>query len=73
MVSLEAKRFVDKVSYILSPGYLDGGTARQVLGFIGNGPSAIITTLGVSWPHPQTRQFQLDAYFSLSSVEEILA
>jgi len=73
MVSHEAKRFVDKVSYISSPGYLDGGNARHDIGLIGGGPSAIITTLGVLRPHPRTREFQLDAYFAFSSVEEILA
>jgi glutaconate CoA-transferase, subunit B len=73
MVSHEAKRFVDKVSYISSPGYLDGGTARQDRGFIGAGPSAIITTLGVLRPHPQTREFQLDAYFPFTGIEEIIA
>ena len=38
MVSHEPKRFVDKVSYVSSPGYLEGGDARQRHGFIGDGP-----------------------------------
>ncbi|MGE5490240.1 MAG: CoA-transferase subunit beta [Actinomycetota bacterium] len=73
MVSHEPKRFVDKVTYISSPGYLDGGDAREKFGFVGGGPSAIITTLGILRPHPETKEFQLDAYFPFSSVEEILA
>jgi len=73
MVSHESKRFVDRVDYISSPGYLDGGKAREEMGFIGGGPSAIITTLGILRPDPQTREFHLDAYFAFSSVEEILA
>lgn len=73
MVSHEPKRFVDKVTYISSPGYLDGGNSREKFGFVGGGPSAIITTLGILRPHPETREFQLDAYFPFSSVEEILA
>ena len=73
MVSHEAKRFVDQVTYISSPGYLNGGDARQEMGLVGGGPSAIITTLGILRPHPQTREFQLDAYFPFSSVGEILA
>lgn len=73
MVSHEPKRFVDKVTYISSPGYLDGGDAREKFGFVGGGPSAIITTQGILRPHPETKEFQLDAYFPFSSVEEILA
>ena len=65
MVSHEPKRFVDKVSYISSPGYLEGGDARQRHGFIGDGPSAIITTLGILRPDPVTKEFQLAAYFPL--------
>ena len=73
MVSHEPKRFVDKVTYISSPGYLNGGAARQEFGFVGAGPAAIVTTLGILRPHPRTREFQLDAYFAFSSVEEIVA
>jgi glutaconate CoA-transferase subunit B len=73
MVSHEPKRFVNRVSYITSPGYLDGGDAREQLGFVGSGPSAIITTLGILRPDPQTHEFQLDAYFAFSGIEEILA
>jgi hypothetical protein len=35
MVSHESKRFVGRVSYITSPGYLDGGDAREQVGFVG--------------------------------------
>lgn len=73
MVSHEPKRFVDKVSYISSPGYLEGGDARQRHGFIGDGPSAIITTMGILRPDPVTKEFQLAAYFPFSDVAEIRA
>ncbi|MDD2991735.1 MAG: CoA synthetase [Zoogloea sp.] len=73
MVTHEAKRFADKVSYISSPGYLDGGNARERHGFIGGGPSAIVTTLGIMRPDPDTKEFILDAWYPFSSVEEIRA
>lgn len=73
MVTHEPKRFADRVSYISSPGYLDGGNARQRHGFPGGGPSAIVTTLGVLRPHPETKEFQLDGWYSFSSPEEIRA
>lgn len=73
MVKHEPKRFAKRVSYITSPGYLEGGDARSRLGFAGNGPSAIITTLGILRPDTETKEFILDAWFSFSSIDEIRA
>ena len=73
MVAHEPKRFVDKVTYVSSPGYLEGGDARARHGFVGGGPSAIITTLGILRPHPETKEFQLDGWFAFSSADEIRA
>ncbi|NEV80658.1 CoA synthetase, partial [Rhodopseudomonas sp. BR0C11] len=73
MVTHEPKRFAEKVTYLSSPGYLDGGNARERFGFVGGGPSAIITTLGILRPDPETKEFQLDGWFAFSSVDEIKA
>ena len=71
MVTHEKKRFVEKVDYISSPGYLTGGNARDKYNFAGGGPSVIITSLGIMRPDPVTREFILTEYFPFSSVEEI--
>jgi glutaconate CoA-transferase subunit B len=47
LMAHEPRRFVEKVSYITSPGYGEGGTWRQDIELSGGGPSAVITTLGV--------------------------
>ena len=73
MAAHEPKRFAEKVSYISSPGYLEGGNARARHGFPGGGPSAIVTTLGILRPHPETREFQLDGWYAFSSPEDIRA
>ncbi|MFH1058044.1 MAG: CoA-transferase [Pseudomonadota bacterium] len=73
MAAHDKKRFAEKVDYNSSPGYLDGGDAREKAGFVGGGPSAIITTLGILRPDPVTKEFYLDAYFPFSNVEEIKA
>ncbi|GBG01370.1 3-oxoadipate--succinyl-CoA transferase subunit B [Azospira sp. I13] len=73
MVTHEPKRFVDEVDYISSPGYLEGGDARERYGFVGGGPAAIVTTLGILRPHPETKEFWLDAYYPFSSVDEVRA
>lgn len=71
MAAHEKKRFVERVSYISSPGFLRGKGERERVGFIGNGPSAIVTTLGIIRPNPNTCEFEISGWFSFSSPEEI--
>ncbi|MBR6797239.1 MAG: hypothetical protein IKM45_00935 [Opitutales bacterium] len=71
MAAHERKRFVERVDYISSPGFLDGKGARERYGFIGGGPSAIVTTLGILRPNPETCEFEISGWFSFSSPEEI--
>jgi glutaconate CoA-transferase subunit B len=73
MVGHEKKRFVEGVDYISSPGYLEGGEFRARYGFVGGGPSAIVTTLGILRPHPQTKEFELSGWFAFASLDEIRA
>jgi len=49
------------------------GDARKRRGFVGGGPSAIITTLGILRPEPESKEFRLDGWFAFSSPEEIKA
>jgi len=71
MASHESRRFMEKVDYVSSPGYLDGGDAREKAGFVGGGPSAIISTLGILRPDPVSKEFFLDAYFPFTTIDEI--
>lgn len=73
MVSHERKRFAERVSYISSPGYLDGAAGRSRYGFVGGGPAAIITSLGILRPHPVTKAFELTGWYAFSTVDEIKA
>lgn len=73
MAAHERKRFVERVDYISSPGFLDGKGARERYGFIGGGPSAIVTTLGILRPNPETCEFEISGWFSFSSPGEIRA
>jgi len=48
LMNHERRRLVDRVSFVTSPGYGDGTPGwRRDNGLLGNGPVAIITTLGV--------------------------
>lgn len=71
MAAHEKKRFVERVDYISSPGFLNGKGARERFGFIGNGPSAIVTTLGILRPNPESCEFEISGWFSFSSPGEI--
>lgn len=51
----ELQRLILRVDYISSPGYPEGSKARERYGFVGGGPSAIVTTLGILQPDLQTQ------------------
>lgn len=73
MASHEKRRFVDRVDYISSPGYITGGDDRTRYGFPGGGPSAIVTTLGILRPDPTTKEFLLAAYYEATCVDDVIA
>lgn len=73
MATHEKKRFSERIGYISSPGYLDGGDARLRRGLTGGGPSAIVTTLGILRPDPVSKEFELHGWYPFSSPEEIRA
>ena len=49
------RTLVERVDFITSAGYLDGGDAREKVGLKG-GPAALITDLGVLVPEDDTRE-----------------
>ena len=55
----ERRRFVERVSYVTSPGYGQGRTWRKDQGLVRGGPSALITTLGVFRFDAETREAYL--------------
>jgi glutaconate CoA-transferase subunit B len=47
IMSLEPRRFVERVSFLASPGYIDGAGARRAAGLDPQGPNVVISTMGV--------------------------
>jgi len=43
----EKRRFVSKLDYLTSPGWLTGGLSRHEAGFTRGGPIAVVTNLGI--------------------------
>lgn len=55
----EKRRFVERVDYVTSPGYGEGGEWRGRVGLPWGGPSAVITTLGLFRFDPSTKEMYL--------------
>ncbi len=50
------RSFVDKIDFLTTAGYLDGGDAREKLGIEGKGPTRVITDLCILEPEPGSRE-----------------
>jgi glutaconate CoA-transferase subunit B len=69
----EKHRFKERVDFITSPGFGDGGDWRERVGLPGGGPAAVITTLGVYRFDAETREMVLTSYHPRQSVESVQA
>ncbi|HEX9791001.1 MAG TPA: CoA-transferase [Kiloniellales bacterium] len=66
----ERRRLVEKVDYVTSPGYLDGGTSRRDAGLAG-GPSAVVTDRAILRPHGPDNELHLATVHPGHSIDEI--
>ena len=57
----ERRRFVERVDFVTSPGYLDGGDSRRRAGLLFGRVSRIVTTLGIFGFDPDTKRMRLEA------------
>jgi len=71
----EPRRLRERVDFITSPGYGDGGGVewRQKQGLVRGGPSAVITTLGVLRFSTSEGEAFLDTYHPFTSPEAVPA
>lgn len=65
------RRFVERLDFVTSPGFLDGGNARARAGLSGGGPSQVITDLGVLEPDPDTRELVLTGVHQGVGIEQV--
>ena len=73
MLTQDARKFVTKLDYVTSPGYLDGPGGRERAGLPRGGPSAVITDLGIYRFDPGTKEMYLESYHPGVTVEDIRA
>ena len=70
----QSKRtFVDKLDFVTSMGFGEGGDHRERLGLTGRGPVAVVTDLGVLRPDPVTKELVLVEVQPGVSVEKAVA
>ncbi|MGO9022219.1 MAG: CoA-transferase subunit beta [Syntrophobacteraceae bacterium] len=70
-MSHEKRRFVEKVDYLSSPGWLTGGEARRKAGFKRGGPMAVVTNMSVMKFDEVTKEMYLAEYYPGIEPEKI--
>ncbi len=59
----ERRRFVERVDFVTSPGYLEGGESRRKSGLLFGRVSRVVTTLGIFGFDPDENRMRLDALY----------
>ena len=67
----EKRRFVDKVDFITSPGFLAGGTSRSDSGLVAGGMYRVVTDLAVLGFDEKTRAMKIAALHPGVTAEEV--
>lgn len=73
IVKQSKRTFVEKLDFVTSVGFLDGGEARAKAGLRGKGPVAVITDLCILRPDPVTRELQVASIHPGVEPAEIVA
>jgi glutaconate CoA-transferase subunit B len=68
----EKRRFVEKVDFITSPGFLAGWKSRNDAGLIFGGPYKVVTDLGIMGFDPTTKMLKLEGVHEGVAVQEVL-
>jgi glutaconate CoA-transferase, subunit B len=68
----EERKFSERISFVTSPGYLQGGDSRSKAGLPG-GPSRVITDKAVFGFDPETKKMALISIHPGNRIEDVLA
>ncbi len=69
----ERRRFVSRVDFITSPGFLSGGDTRREAGLIAGGMYRVITDLGIFGFEARSKRMQLQALHPGVTVDQVQA
>lgn len=67
----EKRRFVEKVDFITSPGFIDGGSSRSESGLPTGGMYKVVTDLAMLGFDPKTREMVVEAVHPGVSLEQV--
>ena len=68
----EQRRFVPKVDFITSPGFLQGGSSRRDAGLIFGRVSRVVTDLGIMGFDEATKEMRLEALHPGATIEDVV-
>lgn len=71
MMNQQKRRFLERVDFITSPGYLDGPGCREKYGYPGNGPAVIITNMAIFRFDEKTKEAYLDSVHPGVTIEDV--
>lgn len=71
-MQLEKRKFVPKLDYITSPGWIDGPNGRKKAGLTNGGPFSVITNMATMGFDESSKEMYLTGYFPGISPKEIL-
>jgi glutaconate CoA-transferase subunit B len=71
MATHNRRTFVERLDFVTTVGHGDGPGARERLGFLGVGPTAVVTDLGVLEPDPESKQLTLMQVHPGVEVDEV--
>jgi len=72
IINHQKHRLVERVGYVTSPGFLDGGESRAGAGLAGGGPAAVITDRAILRPHGPENELHLASTHPGHTVEEVV-
>jgi glutaconate CoA-transferase subunit B len=71
MMTQDIRKFVNRLDYITTPGYLDGPGGRERAGLPRGGPSAVITDLGIYRFDQETKEMYLGSCHPGVTVDDV--
>jgi glutaconate CoA-transferase subunit B len=72
IINHQKHRLVERVDYVTSPGFLDGGDSRARAGLAGGGPAVVITDRAILRPHGPENELHLASTHPGHTVEEVV-